>query len=324
MLKAIAFLAVAAAVLSGSETVAADACEGRQPFSIYYATHAFKNPFFVPLEAGARRGAADACLEISWTQDEAFSIPMTIERMEKAIAAAPDVLVFSLADPVAMRPTVERALSAGIPVIMINVPDPQPRGERLPYLIYIGPDEYRGGVVAAETVLKKITPHRAACLNSLPEHAGTQARCRGWTDKLSAAGVVSSTVDVSGGAERAAAAVSALIRDHPDTDAIVTTTGDSNNLGAVLPTLKKDVADFGKVELVTFDLEPEVIDGIESGDVLAAIDQQAYLQGYLPAVLARQYLESGFMPVDDILTGPVVVDAADIDQVLRTKMLGKR
>jgi simple sugar transport system substrate-binding protein len=324
MLKAVAIVAGVVAAVFTSSAMAADSCEGREPLSIYYATHAFKNPFFVPLEAGARQGASDACLDFTWTQDDAFSIALTIERMEKAIAAAPDMLVFSLADPVAMRPTVERALSAGIPVIMVNVPDPQPRGERLPYLIYIGPDEYRGGVVAAETVLAKMTPHRAACLNSLPEHAGTRARCRGWSDTLSAVGVVSSTLDVSGGADRAASVVSAFIRENPAADAFATTTGDANNLGAVLPTLKKDLADFGKVKLVTFDLEPEVIAGIEAGDILATIDQQPYLQGYLPAVLARQYLDAGLMPNDDILTAPDVVDAANVGQVRHAKTLGKR
>jgi simple sugar transport system substrate-binding protein len=316
--------AFATSIFLGSFAMAADSCNGRKPFSIYYATHAFVQPFFPPLEAGARQGAADACLDLTWTQDVEFSIETTIARMEEAIAAQPDVLVFSLADPVAMRSTVERALSADIPVIMINVPDPQPRGERLPYLIYIGPAEYEGGGVAAKTLLAKMTPTKAACLNSLPDHAGTQARCRGWADTLAAAGVASTDVDVSGGSDQAAAVVSAFIRETPDADAFLVTTGDPKNFGAVLPVLKAEAADAENVGVVTFDLEPPVVAAIESGDLLAAIDQQAYLQGYLPAVLARQYLEAGLMPDNDILTGPVVVDANNVDQVRQATLDGKR
>lgn len=79
-----------------------------------------------------------------------------------------------------------------------------------------------------------------------------------------------------------------------------------------------------KVALVTFDLTPEVIDSIKTGDTLAAIDQQPYLQGYLPAILARQYLEAGLMPGRDILTGPRVVNAANVDQVLGATKQGRR
>ena len=111
------------------------------------------------LEAGAKQGAADACLDYTWTQDVAFSVASTIERIEQAIAERPDMLVVSLADPVAMKTGASRRrLAAGIPVISVNVPDPAPRGERLPYLIYIGPDEHEGGVEAARLVLAEGTP----------------------------------------------------------------------------------------------------------------------------------------------------------------------
>lgn len=303
---------------------AADPCEGRERYRIYYATHAFEQPFFPILEAGAERGAADACLDYTWTQDVEFSIESTIARIEQAISEKPDMLVVSLADPVAMAPTVKRALDAGIPVISINVPDPAARGERLPYLIYIGPDEYEGGVEAARLVLAKMTPARAVCLNSLPAHTGTDARCRGLADTMKTAGVETDVVDVSGGPARAEAALLGYLGNHPDTNAFVTTTGDPENFGVVLSTLAKQGLGGGKAALVTFDLTPEVIESIKAGDTLAAIDQQPYLQGYLPAILARQYLEAGLMPGRDILTGPGVVNASNIDQVLEAAKQGRR
>lgn len=304
--------------------IAADPCEGRERYTIHYATHAFEQPFFPILEAGAKQGAADACLDYTWTQDVDFSIASTIRRIEQAISENPDMLVVSLADPVAMRPVVETALASGIPVISINVPDPAPPGERLPYLIYIGPDEYEGGVEAAKLVLAKMTPAKAVCLDSLPGHAGTGARCRGWSDTLKGAGVDSDEVDVSGGAAQAKEALLAYLRANPEADAFVTTTGDPKNFGAVSAALVEQGKGGGKAALVTFDLTPGVIESIKAGDTLAAIDQQPYLQGYLPAILARQYLEAGLMPGRDILTGPGVVNAANVNQVEQAIRQGRR
>ena len=76
--------------------------------------------------------------------------------------------------------------------------------------------------------------------------------------------------------------------------------------------------------LTTFDMNEEILAAIRSGETLAAIDQQPYLQGYLASVLARQYLDAGLMPGRDILTGPGVVNAANIDKVLAGADLGRR
>ncbi|MEM7224922.1 MAG: substrate-binding domain-containing protein [Pseudomonadota bacterium] len=303
---------------------AADPCAGRERYSIHYATHAFEQPFFPILEAGAKQGASDACLDYTWTQDVDFSVSSTIDRIEQAIAARPDMLVVSLVDSAAMAPTIEKALDAGIPVISINVPDPKPRGERLPYLIYIGPDEYEGGVEAARLILAERTPARAVCLDSLPDHKGTDDRCRGLAETLKAAGVETDLLDVGGGPAQTEAAFSAYLEAHPETDAFVTTTGDPKSFGVVAPMLVRQGLGGGKAALVTFDLTPEVTRSIKAGDTLAAIDQQPYLQGYLAAILARQYLEAGLMPGRDILTGPGVVNAGNVDQVVEATKAGRR
>ena len=133
--------------------VAADSCEGRQEHFIYYATHAIPHPVWETVRRGAVRGAADNCLRLKWTQSDTFSIEDTVNRMEAAVAEKPDLLVITATDPVTMRPTLEKAQADGIPVIAINVADPAPRGERVPYLLYIGADMYLSGREAAVQVL---------------------------------------------------------------------------------------------------------------------------------------------------------------------------
>ena len=119
MIKGVVLFTAAAAwaVITTGANATDDNCAGRKPLTIYFATHAFEQPFFPVLKAGAKQGARDACMEFSWTQDVDFSIDSTIERMESAIATRPDILVFSFADPVAMAPAVELARASGIPVM---------------------------------------------------------------------------------------------------------------------------------------------------------------------------------------------------------------
>jgi len=55
-----------------------------------------------------------------------------------------------------------------------------------------------------------------------------------------------------------------------------------------------------------FDITPDIIDAIDAGDVAFTIDQQQYLQGYLPVILmylevTNQNTAGGGLP---ILTGP--------------------
>ncbi|HYH12796.1 MAG TPA: substrate-binding domain-containing protein, partial [Thermomicrobiales bacterium] len=81
----------------------------------------------------------------------------------------------------------------------------------------------------------------------------------------------------------------------------------------------------GTVKLATFDLSPEVLQGIQDGTVLFAIDQQQYLQGYLPIVMLSLYQRNGNTIANDIvMTGPGFVDASNVDQVIDLTEEGTR
>ena len=77
----------------------------------------------------------------------------------------------------------------------------------------------------------------------------------------------------------------------------------------------------GTIKLATFDLGPEVLEAIDQGNMLFAIDQAQFLQGYLPIVLLTKFLETGALPLGSVdrvmLTGPQLVTsdvAADVIQ----------
>ena len=82
----------------------------------------------------------------------------------------------------------------------------------------------------------------------------------------------------------------------------------------------------GEMPIATFDLSPDVIQAIIDGNMAFAIDQQQYLQGYLPIVFLKLYGDNlntvgGGLPV---YTGPGFVDAENAEQVLELTGEGSR
>jgi simple sugar transport system substrate-binding protein len=79
-------------------------------------------------------------------------------------------------------------------------------------------------------------------------------------------------------------------------------------------------------KLATFDLSGNVIKAIQAGKIQFAIDQQQYLQGYLPVVFLTLYKTNnntigGGQPV---LTGPGFVDKSNAGTVAKLTTEGTR
>jgi simple sugar transport system substrate-binding protein len=80
----------------------------------------------------------------------------------------------------------------------------------------------------------------------------------------------------------------------------------------------------GDIQLATFDLSPEVLEAIRDGNVVFAVDQQQYLQGYLPVVFLTQYAQYGTMPTSVVQTGPGFVTQENAERVIELSGQGIR
>ena len=81
-----------------------------------------------------------------------------------------------------------------------------------------------------------------------------------------------------------------------------------------------------KARIATFDLSTGVVSDIQSGKIDFAIDQQQYLQGYLPIVFLKLYKSNantvgGF---DTVKSGPGVVDKTNASKVATLAGQGTR
>jgi simple sugar transport system substrate-binding protein len=216
---------------------------------------------------------------------------------------------------------IEKAKQAGIVVIDINAQD---TSAKPPYLFYIGASEYESGKAAAQAILDAGSPKRAMCAIQLPGAVQLEQRCQGFKDVLSAAGVAVDKVDISANPTDVAVRTKAYFTTHPDATAIFTLTAGPEAFDPVLKVLR-DGGLNKKVSFVTNDLSPSAFSALQAGDLLAAIDQQQYLQGYLAVTWANLYMKyKMFPPTGVVLTGPSLVTKDNYQAVQQLNAQGIR
>ncbi len=86
----------------------------------------------------------------------------------------------------------------------------------------------------------------------------------------------------------------------------------------------KDLNKQSQFKIATFDFDPTTLTAIQSGQVLFAIDQQQYLQGYLPMIWIALNVQYGLKPVQTELSGPNFILAKDAASVMALSAAGYR
>jgi len=295
---------------------------GFSKYTFYLASHGGPaDPFWGVVMKGMKDAAEKYGVEAIYLGPEKYSLKEFIDLVNSAIARKPDGLIVTITNPVALDEPLRKAIKMGIPVVAINVPDTRPPEEAIPYLVYVGMDEYLAGVYAARRMLQEFTPKRAVVAIHEPGHVGLEARAKGIMDVLSEKNIPVEKLDITTDPTKALTIMKSYLMKHPDTDAIFTL----GPLGAhPAIQLVEEEGLVGKVKIGAIDLTTKITDAIKKGVVMFTIDQQQYLQGYLPVVFLYLYKEYGLIPHEKVLTGPSIVDKTNVEIVEKTVKMGYR
>lgn len=270
------------------------------------------DPFWSVVQRGTDQAASDMGVTVEYQAPTSFDMVAMSQLIDAAVASDPDGIVVSIPDASALTPAIQGALDAGIPVISIN--SGYETSQELGLMLHVGQTEYEAGLGGGQRMAEEGVTN-AICLIHEAGNAGLEERCRGFTDGLAESGgtVEQLVVDLNNPTE-AQQRVEAALAANPDINGIMAL-GPTGAAPALMAIESAGVSD--SVQLATFDLSPEVLEGIQDGTVLFAIDQQQYLQGYLPISLLTLYQRNGNELAEDILmTGPGFVDTSNVDQVV--------
>ncbi len=273
------------------------------------------DPFWSVVKNGVDAGAEDMGVEVEYRAPDTFDMPRMAQLIDAAVASNPDGLVVSIPDADALGDSIRSAVAAGIPVISMNSGSDVRKG--LGVQVHVGQTEYEAGLGGGERMAAAGVTS-AICVNQEVGNVALDLRCQGFADGLG--GDVEILAVNIGDPTEIRNAVSAAL-NNADVNGILT-------LGptAADPTLQalEEAGKLGDMTFGTFDLSPSVLQALADGKMAFAIDQQQYLQGYLPIVLLAQNVKFGLMPGADVLTGPGFVTPDNAAQVIELSSQGIR
>jgi simple sugar transport system substrate-binding protein len=278
------------------------------------------DPFWSVVKNGVDQAATDLGVTVEYQAPQTFDMVAMSQLIDAAVAADPDGLVVSIPDASALGDSIRAAVDAGIPVISMN--SGSDVAEELGIAVHVGQTEYEAGLGGGEFMASEGVTN-ALCVNQEVGNVALDLRCQGFADALAETGgtVEILAVDLADPID-AQERVSGALTANPDIDGILTLgpTGAAPTLLAL-----EDAGMLGDIAFGTFDLSPEVLESIDAGNMLFAIDQQQYLQGYLPIVLLTLFSTNlNTIANDVLLTGPGFVTQDTAAAVIDLSSQGTR
>jgi simple sugar transport system substrate-binding protein len=279
-------------------------------------THSDEGSFWSVVKKGAQQAAKDEGVKLIWSPSN-NDPQKEAQLIDAAISQKVDGLAVSVPNADAIRGSLEKAKSAGIPVITLNSGETDSKA--LGAITHVGQDETVAGRGAGAR-FKSEGAKKVLCIIHEQGNIGLQQRCDGV--KQGFGGEVTN-LQVKGTADLATTQTEIKSKLQAD-----------KSYDRVMA-LNPDIAEAAKAaikgasssaKLATFDLNPDVIKDIQAGNIEFAVDQQQYLQGYLPIVFLKLYKENlntvgGGQPV---LTGPGFVDKGNAGTVAKLAEAGTR
>ena len=279
-------------------------------------THSDEGSFWSVVKKGAEQAAKDEGVKLIWSPSN-NDPQKEAQLISAAVSQKVDGLAVSVPNADAIKGALAQAKSAGIPIITLNSGADQSKA--LGAITHVGQDEAIAGK-AAGARFKSEGAKKVLCIIHEQNNIGLQQRCDGV--KQGFGGAVTN-LQVKGTADVATTQteIKSKLQADKSFDAVITLNPD---IGEAAKTAIKGASSSAK--LATFDLSPDVIKDVQAGTIEFAVDQQQYLQGYLPIVFLKLFKTNantvgGGLPV---LTGPGFVDKANAETVAKLAEAGTR
>ena len=274
------------------------------------------DPFWSVVKNGVEKAAEDMGATVEYRAPETFDMVAMSQLIDAAVNQEPDGIVVSIPDADALGPSIEKAVAAGIPVISMNSGSNVSKG--LGALLHVGQEEFDAGKAAGE-MMKSMGGSKALCVNHEVGNVSLDDRCAGFAEGFGGEVVILPTTNDP-------AEIEAKVKASLDSDEAIDTV---MALGASLagePAVAavKAVGGEGSINVGSFDLSAGFLESVAAGEAAFAIDQQQYLQGYLPVSFLAQHAQFGLVPGGNLPSGPNLITADKAAQVVELSAKGIR
>jgi simple sugar transport system substrate-binding protein len=284
--------------------------------TIAMVTHSDEGSFWSVVKKGAEQAAKDEGVKLIWSPSN-NDPQKEAQLIDAAVSQKVGGLAVSVPNADAIKGSLAKAKSAGIPIITLN--SGQDQSKALGAITHVGQDESVAGKAAGER-LKADGAKKVLCIIHEQNNIGLQQRCDGVKQGFGSA-VTDLQVKGTASISTTQTEIKSKLQADKSYDAVMTLNPD---IAEAAKTAIKGASSSAK--LATFDISPDVIKDIKGGTIDFAVDQQQYLQGYLPIVFLKLFKSNantvgGGQPV---LTGPGFVDKSNAATVEKLAGQGTR
>jgi simple sugar transport system substrate-binding protein len=268
------------------------------------------------VKKGAQQAAKDEGVKLVWSPSN-NDPQKQAQLIDAAVSQKVDGLAVSVPNASAIKGALAKAKAAGIPIVTLNsgVDDYKALGA----ITHVGQTEQIAGKAAGQK-LKAAGAKKVLCVIHEQNNIGLQQRCQGVKQGFGGT-VTDQQVKGTAAIATTQTEIRSKLQADKSFDAVITLNPD---IAVAAVTAIKGAS--SKAKLATFDVTSQVIKAIKSGDVQFAVDQQQYMQGYLPVVFLKLFKTNantvgGGQPV---LTGPGFVDKTNAATVEKLAAQGTR
>ncbi|WP_298564054.1 sugar ABC transporter substrate-binding protein [uncultured Aliiroseovarius sp.] len=296
--------AVAAAPLMAATTASA---EGEKYILVSHAPDS--DSWWNTIKNGIALAGEQMGVEVEYRNPPTGDLADMARIIEQAAASGPNGIITTLADYDVLSGPIRSAVDSGVDVIIMNTGTPD-QAREVGALMYVGQPEYDAGY-AAGLRAKGDGIGSFLCVNHYIVQPSSQERCQGFADGL---GIDLGDQMIDAGQDPAEIKnrVLAYLSANPDTDAVLTL-GPTSADPTILALEENGMA--GDIYFGTFDLGGEIVKGIKAGVIQWGIDQQPFLQAYLPVVVMTNFHRYGVLPGNNINSGPGFVTADGLEKI---------
>jgi simple sugar transport system substrate-binding protein len=255
----------------------------KKSYHFVMVNHVTTNVFFTPTQ----NGASDACkllgCSYTWTGSSTSNVGEMVNAINSAITGKADGIASSLISATAFNKPVKSALSAGIPFVAYNADEP-----KTGRLAYIGQDLFLSGQQMGQHIASLVPSGEIALFIATPGAANIQPRIDGARDTLKSHPSIKPKVVATGAAVPAELTViNSWATGHSSAKGMFAV--DAGSTQGVAQTIQKQGLRAKGWKGGGYDLTPVTESLLSKGIIDFTIDQQPYLQGFLPILQLYLY-----------------------------------
>lgn len=273
---------------------------GQDKLRFLMITHgAAADPFWASIKAGADLAAKEAGVELVYRAPESFDLEAMAALVTAGVEERPAGMIVSIPNADALAAPIRAAVDAGIPVISVN--SGFDVSASLGALLHVGQSEYEAGRVAGEA-MRSLGGKKALCLNHELGNVALDLRCKGFIDGFGGSVEV---LPVAPDPDAARATIGEKLAADAGVDVVLALNASLAGEPAVAAVSAQQ--EKRPIHIGTFDITDAMLNAVADGAAAFAIDQQPFLQGYLPVQYLVLLQRHGVVPVSNVSTGPKLV-----------------